>query len=76
VPNLTAEQTRALDYGLLDYDRTHNITINAIYQTPTVTSKKGLGLLANDWQISGVYRWTSGRPNTINFSIPGIGAAT
>jgi hypothetical protein len=75
VPNLTAEQTRALDYGLLDYDRTHNFTINAIYQTPTVTSNKGLGLLTNDWQLSGVYRWTSGRPNTINFSIPGIGAA-
>ena len=46
VPNLSAEQTRALDYGLLDYDRTHNFTVNAIYQTPTVTSSKGLGLLA------------------------------
>jgi len=75
VPNLTEEQTRALDYGLVDYDRTHNFTINAIYQTPSVTSSKGLGLLVNDWQLSGVYRWTSGRPNTISFSIPGIGAA-
>ncbi len=75
VPNLTAEQTRALDYGLVDYDRTHNFTINAIYQTPRATDNKGLGLLINDWQLSGVYRWTSGRPNTINFSIPGIGAA-
>ena len=28
----------------------------------------------NEWQFSGVYRWTSGRPYTINFSIPGIGA--
>jgi hypothetical protein len=74
VPNLTEAQTRALDYGLLDYDRTHNFTINSIYQTPTVTSNKGLGLLVNDWQLSGVYRWTSGRPNTIGFSIPGIGA--
>ncbi len=75
VPNLTPEQTRALDYGLVDYDRTHNFTINAIYQTPKVTENKGLGFLVNDWQLSGVYRWTSGRPNTINFSIPGIGAA-
>ena len=40
-----------------------------------MTSSKGLGLLANDWQLSGVYRWTSGRPNTISFSIPGISAA-
>ena len=33
-----------------------------------------LGALANDWQLSGIYRWTSGRPYAVNFSIPGIGA--
>jgi hypothetical protein len=75
VPNLSDEETRRLDYSLLDYDRTHNFTINAIYQTPSVTSSRGLGVLVNDWQLSGVYRWTSGRPYTVNFSIPGIGAA-
>jgi hypothetical protein len=74
VPNLTKEQTRRLDYSLLDYDRPHNITINAIYMTPNVTANKALGVLANEWQISGVYRWTSGRPYTVGFSIPGIGA--
>src|SRR5438067_14108 len=75
VPNLSPEQTRHLDYGLVNYDRTHNFTVNAIYQTPKATDRKGLGLLANDWQLSGVYRWTSGRPYQVNFSIPGIGAA-
>jgi hypothetical protein len=75
VPNLSDAETRRLDYSLLDYDRTHNITFNAIYQTPNVTSSRALGLVANNWQVSGVYRWTSGRPDTINFSIPGIGAA-
>ena len=75
VPNLSEAETRRLDYSLLDYDRTHNFTVNAIYQTPTVTERRGLGILANDWQLSGVYRWTSGRPYTVNFSIPGIGAA-
>jgi hypothetical protein len=75
VPNQTKEQTRALDYSLLDYDRPHNITLNAIYQTPSVTDGKALGLLLNEWQISGVYRWTSGRPYGVGFSIPGIGAA-
>jgi Carboxypeptidase regulatory-like domain len=74
VPNLSKEETRRLDYSLLDYDRPHNFVLNAIYQTPTVTSSKALGLLANDWQISGVYRWTSGRPYTVGFSIPDIGA--
>jgi hypothetical protein len=48
--------------------------LNAIYQTPTVTSRKALGVLANNWQISGVYRWTSGRPYTVDFTIPGIGS--
>jgi hypothetical protein len=75
VPNLSDEETRRLDYSLLDYDRTHNFTINAIYETPSVTSSKGLGLLVNEWRLSGVYRWTSGRPDLISFSIPGIGAA-
>jgi hypothetical protein len=75
VPNLSAAETRRLDYSLLDYDRTHNFTINAIYQIPSVTSSRGLGYLVNDWQLSGVYRWTSGRPYAVNFSIPGIGAA-
>jgi len=75
VPNLTAEQTRHLDYSLLDYDRPHNITINTVYQMPSVTTSKTLGLLVNEWQLSGVYRWTSGRPYTVGFSIPNIGAA-
>jgi hypothetical protein len=74
VPNLTKEETRRLDYSLVDYDRPHNFVLNAIYQTPTVTSSKALGLAINDWQISGVYRWTSGRPYAVNFNIPGIGA--
>ncbi len=74
VPNLSKEETRRLDYSLLDYDRPHNFVLNAIYQTPNVTSSKVLGLLTNEWQISGVYRWTSGQPYTVGFSIPGIGA--
>src|SRR4030095_14120351 len=62
VPNLSKEETRRLDYSLSENSRTHNFVLNAIYQTPTVTSSKALGLLANEWQISGVYRWTSGQP--------------
>jgi hypothetical protein len=75
VPNLTDEQTRRLDYSYLDYDRPHNFVVNFIYQTPTVTTSRALGMLANEWQISGVYRWTSGRPYGVGFSIPDIGAA-
>lgn len=74
VPNLTEEETKRLDYSYTDFDRPHNFVLNFIYQTPTVTDRRALGVLANDWQLSGVYRWTSGRPLQINFSIPGIGA--
>ncbi len=75
VPNLSKEETKRIDYSLLNYDRPHNFVLNAIYQTPTVTSSKALGIAVNDWQISGVYRWTSGRPYTVGFQIPGINAA-
>ena len=38
---------------------------------PAVASG-ALGALANDWQISGIYRWSSGVPYTINYSIPAL----
>ena len=74
VPNVSKEETRRLDYSYAEYDRPHNFVLNFIYQTPKVASGV-LGALANDWQVSGILRWTSGRPYTVNFSIPGIGAA-
>ena len=74
VPNLTEEETKRIDYSYANYDRPHNFVVNFIYQMPTVTDRRALGVLANEWQLSGVYRWTSGRPLQVNFSIPGIGA--
>ena len=74
VPNQTEEETRRLDYSYVAHDRPHNFVVNWVYQTPAVASG-ALGLLANDWQISGIYRWTSGRPYNIAFQIPGITAA-
>jgi hypothetical protein len=72
LPNATKEEIRRLDYSYATYDRPHNFVVNFIYQTPKVSSG-ALGVLANNWQISGIYRWTSGRPYTVAFSIPGIG---
>jgi hypothetical protein len=73
-PNATAEEIRRADYSYASFDRPHSFAVNFIYQTPKVASGV-LGVLANDWQISGIYRYTSGRPYAINFSIPGIGAS-
>ena len=74
VANLSEAETRHLDYSLLDYDRPQNFVLNFIYQTPRAANGRALGILVNEWQISGVYRWTSGRPYTVDFSIPGIGS--
>jgi hypothetical protein len=72
IPYSTDEENRRVNYSYTDYDRPHNFVFNFVYQTPKVASG-ALGLLANDWQISGVYRYTSGRPYAVNWSIPGIG---
>ncbi len=74
VPNVSDEEVRRLDYSYTDYDRPHNFVTNFVYQTPEVT-QSWMRLLANNWQISGVYRWTSGRPYGVGWNIPGIGNA-
>jgi hypothetical protein len=73
-PNATPEEVRRADYSYAEFDRPHSFALNFIYQTPKVASG-ALGAIANNWQISGIYRYLSGRPYSINFSIPGIGAA-
>ncbi len=73
VPNQTDEQIRRLDYSYMGTDRPHNFVMNFVYQTPEVTQNWS-GLLINNWQVSGVYRWTSGRPYGVGYNIPGIGS--
>ena len=73
-PNSTEEENRRANYSYVGYDRPHTFVVNFIYQIPRVATG-ALGLLANDWQLSGVYRWMSGTPYPISYSIPGIGNA-
>ena len=72
LPNVSMDEVKRVDYSYAAYDRPHNFVVNFIWQTPKVADG-ALGYIANDWQISGVYRWTSGRPYTVGFSIPGYG---
>ena len=74
-PNLSDEEVRRLDYSYLAHDRPHNFVVNFIYQLPRFSSGGPLAAVVNDWQLSGIYRWTSGRPYAINYSIPDVGAA-
>jgi hypothetical protein len=73
-PNVSDAEVRRLDYSLANYDRPHNFVTNFIYQVPNKANGP-LGLAINDWQISGVYRWTSGLPYSVGYSIPGVGNA-
>jgi len=69
-----ADKIRQYDYSYSGWDRPQNFVVNFIYQTPKVT-ESALKWLVNDWQLSGVYRYSSGIPYAVNYSIPGIGNA-
>jgi hypothetical protein len=62
---------REANYGILSMDRPHNFGVGFVYQTPRVASG-ALRFLTNDWQLSGNYRWMSGAPYAVSFSIPGV----
>jgi hypothetical protein len=52
------------DRGNCDADRRHIVNITVVYTTPKY-SNKALRYVASDWQISGIYRFTSGMPISI-----------
>ena len=62
------------NYAPLDYDRRHNFLAQFVWQLPRATEQKMLGIIANDWQVSGVYRLMSGVPYTPTFTIQGLSA--
>jgi hypothetical protein len=65
---------REANYGILAIDRPHNFVVGFVYQTPPI-AHGALAYLTNDWQISGNYRWMTGNPYTIGYSISGVGSA-
>ncbi len=68
----------AADYDVLSTDRTHVFVFNYVYNLPkfikanNAAGKVG-GLIANDWQVSGITTMQSGSPTNISFSIDGVG---
>ncbi|HQR33511.1 MAG TPA: TonB-dependent receptor [Blastocatellia bacterium] len=65
---------RRANYAPQDFDRRHNFNVNWVYELPKATQNKALGYIANDWQISGIYRYQTGAPYNIGFNIPGLSA--
>jgi hypothetical protein len=74
LPTTDKDEIKRLDYSYASYDRPNNFVLNFIYQVPKF-AHGALGAITNDWQISGVYRWSSGLPYRVAYSIPGIGNA-
>lgn len=69
---------RVADYGLLPFDRTHNLVFNYVYNLPRVARgdspfSKVSRYVVNDWVISGITTIQSGQPDSISFSIDGLG---
>lgn len=67
---------RTANYGPQDFDRPHNLSVNWVYELPKLTENHILGHVLNNYQLSGIYRYQTGAPYNISFSIPGISAYT
>jgi hypothetical protein len=69
--------SRAYDYRVADYDRTHVLVLNYVYNFPQVSRYLGNNFLTkalfDNWQISGISQFVSGTP--FDLSLSGLGAA-
>jgi carboxypeptidase family protein/TonB-dependent receptor-like protein len=63
---------RVANYAPQDFDRPQNFNVNWVYELPKATQSHAWGYLLNDWQLSGIYRYQTGAPYNISFSIPGL----
>ena len=68
---------RVANYGLLSFDRQHNLVFNYVYDLPkfvkgTSAAAKIAGGFTNNWQISGITTMQSGAPDSIGFGVAGL----
>ena len=63
---------RLANYGAQDFDRRHNFNVNWVYELPKASVNPLVGLLTNNWQVSGIYRYQTGAPYNVGFAIPGL----
>ena len=63
--------TRAWNYGLMDFDRTHVVNLNFMYELPNLGTRlrsRPAKWVLDNWEISGITSLTSGQPFTPGFS--------
>ena len=63
---------RTANYGPQDFDRRHNFNVNWVYELPKVTENPLLAYGLNNWQVSGIYRYQTGAPYNVGYTIPGL----
>ena len=69
-----APENKIAFYNVANNDRTHTVKGYAVWQLPAVfrgdanVVKKGVGLVASDWQVSAVFTGGSGAPYGVGFN--------
>jgi hypothetical protein len=67
VSNLVAR--RVWNYGPSSFDRTHVVRVNWLYDLPNAKEPVApLRVVLHNWQVSGIYGFSSGQPTAISFS--------
>jgi len=63
---------KAFNYAPSDFDQTHILTVNYIYDVPALSRKFGnngfVSAILDNWQISGTTSYASGKPKAIALS--------
>ncbi|MCU0246485.1 MAG: carboxypeptidase-like regulatory domain-containing protein [Bryobacter sp.] len=60
---------REWNYGFSQFDRTHNLRINFLYDVPNVPWKDVASKwVLNGWQVSGITAFISGAPSNVGFT--------
>ena len=74
-PNNTIN-TRRYDYQVANYDRTHVLNVNYVYDLPRLAMNFRGGAAAraivNNWHVSGISHFSSGAPHELALTINGI----
>jgi hypothetical protein len=70
---LTSVLPNALDaksfYGIADFDKTHSLLVNALYEFPSLTTQaKPVRWLVGGWGVASITQIQSGTPFTVQFS--------
>jgi hypothetical protein len=67
------EFDKRANYGPANHDRRHILNLNWVYELPQMKSAGHLvRAVVNDWQLSGGYRYESGQPYGITWTVAGV----